>query len=135
MTDGGDDRDARGGDGACHAFVVEGPELFGETPATADDHHVDVVSLVQEADPPDDASRSPFPLHLGGSEEDVHVRKASPQHAEDIADGGAGRRGDHPDRARQEGKGPLAGGIEEPLFLELLLELLESEVERSRPAG
>jgi hypothetical protein len=51
---------------------------------------------------------------------------------DDVADDGAGRRGDDPDHAGHEGQAALAASIEKPFALQTALALLQQRHQRSR---
>ena len=54
---------------------------------------------------------------------------------EEVADDGAGGRGDDADGAGKGGQRALAGGVEEAFGVEALLELFEGELERAGADG
>src|SRR5262249_47378055 len=57
------------------------------------------------------------------------------QHSKDIAQGRAFGRSHDSDPTRECGDGPLAFGLEEPFFFQLLLELFESKLQRAESCG
>ncbi len=70
-------------------------------------------------------------LHARRPNHDVRVRIASSQHVDDVADRGAVEGRHDADLARQRRQRPLARGVEQPLGLQALLELIEGELERA----
>ena len=81
------------------------------------------------------SGRRPLALDPGRVDDDVELGVAALEDTEHVADGGAGRRGDDPDRPGPERELPLAPVIEKALGLELLLELFESELEGALALG
>ncbi len=74
-------------------------------------------------------------LHAHGRDEHAQVGEAAPDDVEHVAQGRARGRGHDADGARKGRQRALAGGVEQALGLELLLELLEGELERARALG
>ena len=63
----------------------------------------------------------------------MQVGEAAADDVEHVADGRAGGRGHDADHPRERGEGSLARLLEEPFRLQLALELLEGELERTQP--
>ena len=76
-----------------------------------------------------------FALHGDGIEQDVEAGVAAGDDVEEVADDGAGGRGDDADGAGKGGQRALAVGVEEAFGFEALLELLEGELERACADG
>ena len=115
-----------------------------EPPPRPDDHHVHVIDAGDEPEGARDLRRGALALHPRRRDDQVRVRIAAAQHADDVAQRRAVDRGDDADAAGQCGQRPLAGLVEQPLGGELLLQLLEGELQRAqalrlhvarRPAG
>jgi hypothetical protein len=65
----------------------------------------------------------------------VGVRVAPPQHLDDVVDGRAVERRDDADLARQRRQRALAPLVEQPLFGQARLQLLERQLPRAQPLG
>jgi len=136
VADRADHRNPGGVDRAGDRLFVEGPEVFDRAPAPP--HEEDVQIGKREIEVPDrrgDLLRGSLALDLDGIDQDVERGAPEAEGAEHVLDGRARGRGDDSELPGKEGKGALPGGIEEALFLELLLELLELELEGADPAG
>ena len=132
MTDGGDDGDLRFVDGARHALVVERPEVLdGAAAAARDDEVCDLVS-VRVAQRAGDLRRGLGSLHAHAEELDLRQRPARAENAEHIVHRRAGGRGDDGDGFRVPRQRLLMRGVEQPLALQLRLELLEGDVQVAR---
>ena len=140
VADGGDERDAAGGGGPDHGLVVEPPQVFERAAAARHDEHVGArqrVAGAERVEAPDGAGHlfgAAVPLHPHGPHQHAPgepVRDA----VQDVADDGAGRRGDDPDHARQERQGALAGGIEQSFGGEAAAPLLHHGHEGADAGG
>src|SRR5262249_4148669 len=109
--------------------VVEGPQVFQRAAAAADNDDVHAAQRVELADTLRDLAGGALALHARGRQHDVDLAEASADHAEHVADGGAARRRDDSDLAREARRRPLARGIEYPPRAQTLLELLEGELQ------
>ena len=76
-----------------------------------------------------------FALNGDGVEQHVEAGVAAGDDVEEVADDGAGGRGDDADGAGKGGQRALAVGVEEALGLEALLELLEGQLQRAGADG
>ena len=136
VADGGDHGNLGGGDGAGDALGVKGGQVFKRAPAAGDDDDVDQslavgAGGVEAGDGGFDFSGGGVALHAGGADEDVEAGVAAAGDLEEVANDGAGGRGDDADGARKCGQRALAQGVEEAFGLEALLELLKGELERA----
>ncbi len=125
----------RGDDGAHHAFVVEGPQVFQRAAAAGDEDHIRRTGAVKRRQGADDGRRSFIALHRGRREQDLGQRVAPPQGVEHILQGRAGGRGDQADSAREGRDGALAFFIEEPFTFKSRLEPQEFLVEKALSGG
>ena len=76
-----------------------------------------------------DGARGLRALHDGGVDEQVERGVAAADDGDDVADDGAGGRGNDADAAGEGRQGALAGGVEEAFGEQAGLELLEGELE------
>ncbi len=63
----------------------------------------------------------------------MRVGKPALQHAQDVANRGAGGRSNHADAARQHRQRLFARRIEEPFFEQAFFQLLERQLQRAEP--
>ncbi len=128
MADGADDGRHAGGDGPCHRFFVEAPEVFQRTAATGQDQCVEAlgVGLLQGADDLPDGFAA---LHGSGDQVQFHLRGTPAEHTDDVADHRAGRRADDADALGMSGQGALAFGGEQAFGAELFLQGLEGQAQ------
>ena len=109
VPDGRDHRDRAGGNRPRHDLLVERPEILERTAAAPDDHHVDVDRCARPAGAP---ARSPpagaFALHARRRDDQVRVRIAPAQDADDVAQRRAVDRGDDADAAGEGRQRALA---------------------------
>ena len=89
---------------------------------------------VEVADSGGDGGAAGCALHGGRIDEQVEAGVAAADDVDDVADDGAGGRGDDADALREGGEWALAGGVEEAFGEEAGLELLEGELERAGSA-
>ena len=135
VADGGDTGELGGGDGASEGFVVEAGEIFDGAAAAGEDDEIDFTRIgVEPADAGGDRAGAVCPLHGSGVDEEVEAGVTAADDGDDVADDGAGGRGDDADAARERRQGALAGGVEESLGGEALLELLEGELQGAAAA-
>ena len=137
---GGDDGNLRGGDGAGDALRVEGGQVFKRASAAGDDDDIDQslafgAGIIEAGDGGFDFGGGGLALHAGSADEDVEAGVAAAGDVEEVADDGAGGRGDDADGARECGQRALARGVEEAFGLEAFLELLKGELERAGANG
>ena len=130
VADGGDHRDRAVGDGAHHRLLVEAPEVFQRAAAARHDQQVGPRDFsarrqrVEAADGGGDLVGRGFALHP--HRPDQHMTgKAIGQAVENVADDGAGRRGDDADDGGQIRQRALARLIEQALLGEGLTALFE----------
>ncbi len=117
VADGGDDGELRGGDGAGEGLVVEAGEVFEGASAAGDEDEVDVVMpggwRLNQRMPAATLAGQLRALHDGGVDEEVEAGVAAADDGDDVADDGAGGRGDDADAAREGGRGRLRAAVEE----------------------
>ena len=106
-----------------------------EPPPRADDDDVHAGDAADGPQAAGDLERRAFALHARRPNHDLHVRVPASQHVDDVADGGAVERRDDADLSRQRRQRPFARGVEQSLFLEPLLQLIEGELERAETLG
>ena len=121
----------RGRDRARDDLLVEGPQVLEAAAAAREQDHVEAAQAVERADALRDLGRGALALDERGVDEHLEVGVARAQHAQDVAQHGAGGRGHDADPARQHRQRALARGVEEALLLELLLQLLEGLLQRA----
>ena len=137
VADGGDQRDFGGGRRAHHRLVVEAPEIFQAAAAPRHDddvragHLALIAQRIEARYRRGDLIARAFALHLYRPDEDMN-REAVGDPVTDVADDGAGGRGDDADDARQEGQGLLARLREQSLGLQHLAPFVE---ERHQGSG
>ena len=113
VPDAGDQRDRRCRRRADHDLLVEGPEVLEGAAAAGDDDHVRprhrpaARQRVEAGDRSRDFGGRGLALHPHRPDDDA-AGEAVGEAVEDVADHGAGRRGDDADDARQEGQRLLA---------------------------
>ena len=140
VADGGDQRDVAVGGRADHDLLIETPEVFDGAAAARHDQHVRTRHGTvdrQGIESPDglgDLLGGLFALDQDRPEQDM-AREAVLQAMQDVANDGAGRRGHHTDRLRQEGDGLLAGRVEQALGRELALALFQQGHQGPGPGG
>ena len=135
MADTGDHRYARGDDGSGDDFLVERPQILHGAAAAADEDYVRPAVLIQTADGLNNFLRRARALHRAGGQQHAHVGIAPPGNADDIANHRAAAGCGHANHLWQQGDGPLAGGVEQPLLHELLFQRLKAQIEISRALG
>jgi len=145
VADGGDDGEFAGGNRTGDALAVEGSEIFKRTAAAGEDDKVDQgraveggvveVGIVQEIDGGFDFGRGLLALDRDGDQEHAEAGVAASDNVEEVANDGPCRGGDYADGAWKCGEWALAGGVEEALGFEALLELLEGELKRAGADG
>ena len=119
-------------EGARHHLLVERPEILEAAAAAGDHHHVDPGLLRGAHDPARDLLRGPLALDARWHDQHREIRMPPVQDAKKIVHRRPARAGDDRDPTGQERQLPLAGRLEEPLFLQALLQLLESDLQRAR---
>ena len=130
---------ARGG-GAHHDLLVEAPEVLEPAAAAGDDEQVGArhrpagADGVEAADGRGDLGRAALALHRDRPEQHA-AREAVAQAVQDVADDGAGGRGDDADHLGQVGQRALAGGVEQALGGQRLLARLEHRHQRADAGG
>jgi hypothetical protein len=114
VADRRDDRNVRGGDGADHLLLVERPQILDRAAAAGDDQQVRDAAparrpkRVESGDAAAILRRRAFALDRDRPEDDV-AGEAILEPVQDVADDGAGRRGDHADDLGRE-RQPCACG-------------------------
>ncbi len=104
VTDPGDHRDGRSHDRARQALVVERPEIFQRTAASAEDQYVAFGAAAGYLERRDDFRRRLRALDGDGVDEHGRGGKAPRQYVQNVADRGTRGRGDDadpPGKARQ----------------------------------
>gem|GEM_PF-3985206 len=134
MADAGDDRGLTGGDGAGHRFIVEGPEVLHGAAAAGRDDDVD-AGAVQQLQSRRDLRRSFHTLDQGRAQDDFRHGPAAPQDVADVLERGRSRGRHDPDAFRVDRQRFLPRRVEQPLFGEFLLQLLEGEVQGTEAVG
>lgn len=129
VADPADHRDRAGTNGACNAFVVEGPEIFDAASTAADNEDVAITALARCADRVGDLCCGAVTLHRGGVEHDADMRRATGQGAQNVAQRSGLRRGDDADTPREGGKRAFGRTGEKPFTLQPVLELQKFFVE------
>src|SRR4029077_17817230 len=127
----GNDRHRHPRDRASHRFLVECPKILERAAATTDDDHVDARDACDLPEAARNLRSGILALDPRRADHEVHVRIATPQYLDDVANRGAVERRDDPDLARQRRQRPLPGGIEQPFLLQAFLELVERELPRA----
>ncbi len=122
-----------GGDGAGDFFFVESPEIFERATAAGKDQNIDHFSAIEELHGAGDFGGRAIALDAHRIDGEVHIAEAAAQDANHIADSGSAGRSDQADTARQKRQRLFAISGEETFGLEALLELLESELQRTEP--
>ena len=131
VADAGDDGNYGFGNRAGHRLFVESPQIFERASAAGQNQHVDSFDAVEIPQGLHDFHRRAGALHLYRKQADLGVGESALQHAQDVANGGAGRRGDHADAAGQNGQRFFAGRSEKAFFEQAFFELLEGELQRA----
>ncbi len=134
VPDRGDHRDSASGDLPGEGLVVEGPEVLGRAPATAENDQLDVLDLGQATQGRAQLSGRIGALDLAGSEQH-RGRHASADDLQDVVDRRARGTRDHADTPGPRRQSSLALGLEQALGRELLLALLEREGHLAQTAG
>ena len=138
VSHGGNHRQLRLEDRARHRLLVERPQIL-QAPAAA--RHENQVKpflgrqrrapFVEQADGSRDLPRRAVALHAGRREDDLQARRASLDDMQHIADRRARRRGDEAQSSWIAGQRTLARAVEETLALQLALEFLEGDLQRT----
>jgi len=131
MADAHHHRNARGADRARHGFLVELPEVLDRAAAAHEQQHVALRARACARERRGDALGGAFTLHRGGIHDHLDRRVASRERRQHVAQRRRGKGRHHADRARVGRKLALSRGVEEPLALELVLQLKEALVERA----
>src|SRR6266545_238612 len=121
-----------GHDRASDALLIERPEILDRSAATSDDHDVYSGNFDDHPQRGRDVSGGIFSLHARGTNQNARIRRAPLQYLENVAQRRAVKRRDDADAAGQGGQRALPRGVEKPLRLQLLLQLLERELERAK---
>ena len=140
VADGGDQRHAARRRRPHHDLLVEAPQILERAAAARDDDDRRTrqrAALRQGVQPFDRAGhfrRARLALHAHRPDQDP-ARKTVGDAMQDVADDGAGRRGDDADDVRQIGNGPFARLVEKPLGGELAAALLDERHQRADAGG
>ena len=70
-------------------------------------------------------------LHPNGIERQVHIRKAPREDAHHVADSRARRRSNQPDSTWEQRQRLFSRTVEQPFFLQFLLQLFERQLQRA----
>ena len=135
MAHGGDDRNLRGIDGTGYVLVVEGPEILHGAAAPSGNQQVGHPMPVGPGDGRAKLPRGLRPLYPHRQHQHLRQRPAGPQYAEHIPHRRprwGGNEGDFSGIARD---GLLVGRVEQPLLVELLLELFKGHMEVPHAVG
>ena len=122
-------------DGPGHDLLVEGPQVLHRAAAPSGDDEVGQAVGAGIAQGGGDLPRRLLSLYPHGNQQDMGQRIPRVQDAQHIPQGRSGGRGDEGDALWISGQGLFVRGVEEPLPVQLVLELLESHVEISHPVG
>jgi hypothetical protein len=135
VSDGGDDGNLGIENGFCQEFSVEGRKVFEGAAATGDDDDIDLASAVEIHNARGDFRGGCFALNERWVEEDVQASVAAIDDVDEVANDGAGGRGDDADAVWKRGERLFLGGIEEATCLKALLELFEGDLEGTGTDG
>ena len=141
VADGGDQRDEARRRRAHDDLLVKAPEVLERAAAARDDERRRAVAAIRPSGsalkPAMAAATSAADrLALHPHRPDQHMaRKAVGEAVQDVADDGAGRRGDDADHARQKRERALARLVEQALGGEPAAALLEQRHERADAGG
>jgi hypothetical protein len=119
------------GDRPRDALLVERPEVLEGAAAAREDQHVALGAPRSELQCADDGPGRTVSLHGHGVDQHRDRRKTPAEHVQDVAYGGAGRRGDHADPMRQTRQAALAIGIEQTFGGQAPLEFLEAPAQQA----
>ncbi len=89
VADAADDGDGRGGDGARHRLVVEGPQILERAAAAGQNEHVALGPPAGQAYCRHDLRGGRCALHGHGIDQHRNRGEAPRQHVQDVADRGA----------------------------------------------
>ncbi len=130
MADGGDHRNAGGGDGAGQRLVIEPPKILEAAAAARHDQQVGLRygailrQCVEAVDGGGHFGACRFALHPHRPDQHMQ-RKPVLDPVDDVADDRACRRGDDADDARHERQQAFAAGIEQAFGLQPALALFQ----------
>ncbi len=133
MADGGDHRHRHARNCARDRFFVERPEILDRSAAAPDDHDIHAFDAPDLPQRPRYLRHRIVALHAGRADDEMRVRVAASKDFDDVAQRGAVEGGDDPNLPRQRRQRTLAFGVEQPLGLQLFLQLLERELPRAEP--
>ena len=122
-------------DGFGEEFGIEGGEIFERAAAARDDDDIHGAGAIEIRDAGGDFSSGGFALHQRRVEQDVQAGVAAADDVDEVANDGAGGRGDDADAVRECGERLFAGGIEEAARFKALPELLEGDLQRAGADG
>jgi hypothetical protein len=140
MADRGDERDQALGCGADHDLLIERPQVLQRAAATGDDQEVRLADAaafrerVEAADRGGDLLGRAVALHLDRPDDDV-AGEAVGEAVQDVADHGAGGRGDDADHLGQERQELLSRLVEQAFGGELALAFLQQCHQRADAGG
>ena len=135
MTDGRNDGNHGVIDRTHDRLLIESPQIFRRSAASADDQKVDGVLLIEEADGGSDLSRRALALHERRIKNQANIRITPFGNTVNVAQHCA-RKGRHDtDHARKRRQRLLVFLIEKPLGGKTSLQLLEGDAQFSRPHG
>ena len=140
VPDRGDQRDHARGHGPHHDLLVERPQVLERAAAARDDEEVGPADRpvqrqrVEAMDGGGDLLGGAVALHPHRPHDHV-AREAVGEPVQDVADDGAGRRGDDADQLRQERQQLLARGVEQAFGGERFLRSSTSAMSAPSPAG
>ena len=125
VTDCRNDRDCARADRACDRFVVERPQVFERAAAPGQQENIVAARGRRGVQHRDNRGRRVLALDRYRQDFYFSKRETPRDHAEHVANRGAGWRGDYADPARHLRNRSLAIDVEQTLGGELRLELLE----------
>ncbi len=132
MSDAGDDRHARAGDGPGHNLFVEGPEIFYRPAAATEDDEIDQLLPVGEIEGGGDFLPGTLALDPDRQQLNGDRRPALPPDRQEIMDGRAAWRGNDHDFRREGGQRLFPGGIEQSFGSQFFFQLLKPDLQDAK---
>ena len=131
VSDRGNDRHRGRRDRPRQDLLVERPEILDRSAAASDDHHVDARDARDRLERTGDVLARAVALHAHRPHDQVRIGMPAAQDLDDVLERRAVERGDDANLAGEGGNRALARRGEEPLGLQLSLQLLERELQRA----
>ena len=135
MSHGGDHRDLRLVDGPGHPLVVKGPQVLQRTAAPSGDEHVRQLIAVGVADSAHDLRRRLRPLYPHRQQQHLGDGIPAAQNADHVVYRRPRRGGDDGDAPGEFWQRFFVGGIEQPLPVQLVLQLFEGHIQVAHAVG